>query len=105
MTYSSLERRKHEEGSLGMQGHSTLILCDSCGTAIADQAAKEILYQVGKVRYRLELCATCLDREMRRHGKHRGVPGFRKRAAIAFTIEAVEDLPSRWGASGSKANS
>jgi hypothetical protein len=74
-------------------GHSTLILCDSCGTAIPDQSAKEVLYQVDKVRYRLELCAGCLDREMKRHGGHRGMPGFRKRAAIAFTIGSTDDLP------------
>jgi hypothetical protein len=36
-----------------MLGHSMLILCDSCGNAIPDQAAKEVLYQVDKLRYRL----------------------------------------------------
>ena len=77
-----------------MLGHSTLILCDSCGTAIPDQSAKEVLYQVERVRYRLELCAGCLDREMKRHGGHRGVPGFRKRAAIAFTVGSADELPA-----------
>lgn len=79
-------------------GHATLILCDSCGTAIPDQSAKEVLYQIDRVRYRLELCATCLDREMKRHGNHRGVPGFRKRAAIVFTIATTDDLPKSVGA-------
>jgi hypothetical protein len=76
-----------------MQGHSTLILCDSCGRAIPDQSSKEVLYQIDKVRYRLELCSTCLDAEMRRHDGHRGVPGFRKRAAIIITIGSTDDLP------------
>ena len=83
-----------------MLGHSTLILCDVCGTAIPDQSAKEVLYQVDKVRYRLELCAKCLDGEMKRRGKHRGLPGFRKRAAIAFTIGSTEDLPRPAGVAG-----
>jgi hypothetical protein len=76
-----------------MQGHGTLILCDACGRAVPDQASKEILYQVDKVRYRLELCSTCLDAEMKRHDGHRGIPGFRKRAAIVFRIASPDDLP------------
>lgn len=78
-----------------MIGHATLILCDSCGKTIPDQAAKEVLYQVDRVRYRLELCARCLDAEMKRHNGHRGVPGFRKRAAIIFRVGLPEDLPRR----------
>lgn len=80
-----------------MLGHSTVILCDSCGRAIPDQSAKEVLYQLDKVRYRLELCANCLDAEMRRHNGHRGVPGFHKRAAIIFAIASADDLPQRVG--------
>lgn len=76
-----------------MQGHSTLILCDACGRAIPDQASKEVLYQVDKVRYRLELCSTCLDGEMKRHNGHRGVPGFRKRAAIVINLTSAKELP------------
>ena len=76
-----------------MQGHATLILCDSCGKAIPDQSAKEVLYQADKIRYRLEICGTCLDNEMKRQDGHRGVPGFRKRAAILFNIGSAEDLP------------
>jgi hypothetical protein len=86
MTEGGKEERK-------MQGRSTLILCDACGKAIPDQSVKEVLYQVEKVRYRLELCPACLDREMKRHDGHRGVPGFRKRAAILLSIDSVEDLP------------
>jgi hypothetical protein len=77
-----------------MQGHSTMILCDSCGRAIPDQSSKEVLYQIGRVRYRLELCRTCLDAEMRRHDGHRGVPGFRKRAAIIIKLDSPDELPS-----------
>jgi hypothetical protein len=76
-----------------MQGHGTLILCDVCGRAVPDQASKEVLYQVDKVRYRLELCSTCLGGEMRRHEGHRGVPGFRKRAAIVINLSSAEELP------------
>lgn len=77
-----------------MLGHSTFIFCDSCGRQIPDQAAKEVLYPVDKVRYRLELCAPCLDAEMKRHsGQHRGVPGFRKRSAIMFPAGTLEDIP------------
>jgi hypothetical protein len=76
-----------------MQGRSTLILCDSCGRAIPDQSSKEVLYNVDRVRYRLELCPTCLDAEMRRHDGHRGVPGFRKRAAIVITLKSADELP------------
>jgi hypothetical protein len=76
-----------------MQGHSTMILCDSCGRAIPDQSSKEVLYQIDKVRYRFELCPTCLDAEMKRHDGHRGVPGFRKRAAIIIRLASVDDLP------------
>lgn len=78
-----------------MLGDATLILCDSCGQAVPDQAGKEVLYQVEKVRYRLELCAGCLDAEMKRLNGHRGVPGFRKRAAIIFTIGSQDELPRR----------
>jgi hypothetical protein len=76
-----------------MQGHATLILCDSCGKGIPDRSAKEVLYQIGKVRYRLELCSTCLDAEMKRHDGHRGVPGFRKRAAILVNLDSDKALP------------
>jgi hypothetical protein len=76
-----------------MQGHSTMILCDACGRAIADQSSKEVLYQIDKVRYRLELCPNCLDAEMKRHDGHRGVPGFRKRAAIIIKLSTTDDLP------------
>lgn len=78
-----------------MKGHATLILCDSCGTAVPDVSAKEVLYQLDKVRYRLELCTNCLDAEMKRHDGHRGVPGFRKRAAIIFTVASRDAIPGR----------
>ena len=77
-----------------MQGHSTLVLCDACRRAIPDQSSKEVLYQVGRVRYRLELCGNCLDAEMQLHDGHRGVPGFRKRAAIVINLSSAEGLPS-----------
>jgi hypothetical protein len=78
-----------------MLGHSTLILCDVCGAEIPDKSAKEVIYQAGRVRYRLELCATCLAQEMKRHDGHRGVPGFHKRAALYFTLRSADDLPRR----------
>jgi hypothetical protein len=78
-----------------MLGHSTLILCDVCGSDIPDKSAKEVIYQAGRVRYRLELCAACLAREMKRHGSHRGVPGFHKRAALYFTLASADELPRR----------
>jgi len=81
-----------------MQGHSTLVLCDICRKAIPDQTAKEVLYQVTKLRYRLELCPSCLGDEMKRHDGHRGIPGFHKRAAILFAIKSADDLPGRVGA-------
>jgi ribosomal protein S26 len=76
-----------------MRSHSTLILCDACGTAIPDEAAKEVIYQVDKLRYRLELCASCLQGEMQRRDGLRSIPGFRKRAALLFTAESADDLP------------
>jgi hypothetical protein len=76
-----------------MQGHSTMILCDACGRAIPDQSSKEVLYSVDKTRYRLELCPTCLDAELKRHDGHRGVPGFRKRAAIVIRLNSADELP------------
>lgn len=76
-----------------MQGHSTLILCDVCSRPVPDSASKEVLYQVDKVRYRLELCPTCLGAEMKRHDGFRGVPGFRKRAAIVIRLNSPEELP------------
>ena len=81
-----------------MQGQATLILCDICDKAIPDQSAKEVLYQVGRYRYRLELCPSCLGSEMRRHQSHRGIPGFRKRAAIIFPLTSEDDIPRRSGA-------
>ena len=78
-----------------MLGNSTLILCDACRAEIPDKSAKEVIYQAGKVRYRLELCTPCLSREMKRHNGHRGVPGFHKRAALVFSISSSEDLPRR----------
>jgi hypothetical protein len=80
-----------------MLGHATLILCDSCGRAIPDQSSKEVLYQLDKVRYRLELCGACLDAEMKRHNGHRGIPGFHKRAAIIFSLASTDELPQRVG--------
>lgn len=76
-----------------MQGHNTLILCDSCGRAVPDQSSKEVLYQIDRLRYRLELCSSCLDAEMKRHNGHRGVPGFRKRAAIVINLSSADELP------------
>jgi hypothetical protein len=78
-----------------MLGRSTMILCDACGKAIPDQSAKEVIYQADKTRYRLELCPSCLDAELNRHGSHRGVPGFRKRAAVLFNIDSTDALPVR----------
>ena len=78
-----------------MLGHSTLILCDACGAEIPDKSAKEVIYQSGKARYRLELCTPCLSREMKRHDGHRGVPGFHKRAALVFSISSPDELPRR----------
>jgi hypothetical protein len=80
-----------------MQGHSTMILCDACGRAVADQSSKEVLYSIGRIRYRLELCPSCLDAEMKRHDGHRGVPGFRKRAAIVIKLASEDDLPRTIG--------
>ncbi len=80
-----------------MQGHSTLIFCDSCGRAIPDQQSKEAIYQLEKVRYRVELCPTCLDKEMAAHNGHRGVPGFRKRAAVVFKVSSLDEVPSAGG--------
>ncbi len=76
-----------------MKGHSTLVLCNVCGEAIPEQSAKEVLYQVEKLRYRLELCPSCLDQEMKRHAGHRGIPGMHKRAAIVFSLSSIEDVP------------
>jgi hypothetical protein len=80
-------------------GHSTLILCDACGTEVPDKSAKEVIYQAGRQRYRLELCVQCLSSEMKRHGDFRGVPGFHKRAALCFSIDSSADLPRRMPAS------
>lgn len=77
-----------------MRGSSTLVLCDVCKDALPDRSVKEVLYQTGKVRYRLELCPSCLDVEMKRHDGHRGVPGFHKRAAVVFTIDSRDALPT-----------
>ena len=79
-----------------MRSHSTLILCDSCGTAIPDESAKEVIYQVGKLRYRLELCHRCLQREMAARDGVRWIPGFRKRAALVFSVEDESALPGRF---------
>lgn len=76
-----------------MPGRSTLILCDVCGRAVPDRASKEIIYQVDKVRYRFELCSICLDDEMKRHDGRRGIPGFRKRAAIVVNLDSLSALP------------
>lgn len=76
-----------------MQNHSMLILCDVCSVAVPDQAAKEVFYRVDKVRYRLELCTSCLNAEMKRLDGHRSIPGFRKRGAILYSIPTVEALP------------
>ncbi|MDQ3987326.1 MAG: hypothetical protein M3280_12620 [Actinomycetota bacterium] len=76
-----------------MPGRSTLILCDICGSEVPDRASKEVIYQTNSVRYRFELCPACLDREMKRHGGRRGVPGFRKRAAIVVDIDSPSGLP------------
>ena len=82
-----------------MHGHATLVFCAICGTAVSDRGAKEALYQVDRVRYRVDLCPVCLDTEMKRHGAHRGVPGFRKRAAVAFTVHSPDDVPGSAGSS------
>lgn len=76
-----------------MRGHSTLVLCDVCKNVVPDASVKEVIYQAGKLRYRLELCANCLDAEMKRHDGHRGVPGFRKRAAVVFTVDSSDAVP------------
>jgi hypothetical protein len=76
-----------------MLGHSMIILCDVCGREVADQASKEVVYQVDRTRYRFELCPNCLDAELKRRDGHRGIPGFRKRAAITITLSSADDLP------------
>lgn len=70
-----------------------MILCDVCGREVPDRASKEVIYQLDKVRYRFELCPSCLDDEMSRRDGWRGIPGFRKRAAIVVNIESASDLP------------
>jgi hypothetical protein len=78
-----------------MLGHSMMILCDVCGREVPDQASKEVIYQVVKSRYRFELCSTCLDAELKARDGHRGIPGFRKRAAVTITLASAADLPRR----------
>ena len=75
-----------------MRSHSTLILCDACGVPVPDEAAKEVIYQVDRLRYRLELCHRCLQKEMSSQ-EPRAIPGFRKRAALMFTADSAQSLP------------
>ncbi|HEU5001304.1 MAG TPA: hypothetical protein VFW71_00805 [Actinomycetota bacterium] len=78
-----------------MRSHAMLILCDACRKEIPDEAAKEVVFQVDGVRYRLELCSSCLDGQMGLHPDHRWIPGFRKRTALAFVLHSADELPGR----------
>lgn len=80
-----------------MRSHSLLVLCDVCRRTIPDEAAKEVIFQIGRLRYRLELCSPCLAVEMGRSPERRWIPGFRKRTALTFVLDSVEDLPGRPG--------
>lgn len=77
-----------------MMGHSTMVFCDICGQTVADQSVKEAIYQLPRVRFRVELCPHCLNTELKRFSEHRGIPGFRKRAAVIFSLSSEEDIPT-----------
>jgi len=85
----------HPYKEVPMRSHALLVLCDVCGRTMPDEAAKEVVFQVDRVRYRLEMCSSCLDREMGRRDERRWIPGFRKRTALTFVLESVDDLPRR----------
>lgn len=78
-----------------MRSHALFVVCGVCGRAIPDEAAKEVIFQVVRVRYRLEMCSNCLDAEMGQRTEQRWIPGFRKRTALMFDIGSLEDLPRR----------
>jgi hypothetical protein len=76
-----------------MRSHALLILCDVCRKTIPDEAAKEVIFQVDRLRYRLEMCSSCLDAEMGRRAERRWIPGFRKRTALTFVLNSADELP------------
>ena len=76
-----------------MRSHSLLVLCDVCRKTIPDEAAKEVIFQVDRLRYRLEMCSSCLDGEMGRRPGRKWIPGYRKRTALTFVLDSANDLP------------
>lgn len=78
---------------VSMRSHSLLVLCDVCRKTIPDEAAKEVIFQVDRLRYRLEMCSSCLDAEMGRRSERRWIPGYRKRTALTFVLDSVHELP------------
>lgn len=76
-----------------MRSHNLLVLCDVCGRTLPDEAAKEVVYYVERLRYRLEMCSGCLDGELSQREERRWIPGFRKRTALTFVVESVAELP------------
>ena len=78
-----------------MRSHSLLVLCDVCRRTIPDESAKEVIFQVDRLRYRLEMCTNCLDTEMGRRPGRRWIPGYRKRTALTFVLDSADDLPGR----------
>jgi hypothetical protein len=80
-----------------MRSHALLVLCDVCRKTIPDEAAKEVIFQVDRLRYRLEMCPSCLDGEMSRRADRRWIPGFRKRTALTFALDSADELPGRLG--------
>jgi hypothetical protein len=78
-----------------MRSHALVVLCDVCRKTIPDEAAKEVIFQVDRLRYRLEMCSNCLDVEMGRRADRRWIPGFRKRTALTFVLDSADQLPGR----------
>jgi hypothetical protein len=82
---------------VSMRSHALLVLCDVCRKTIPDEAAKEVIFQVDRLRYRLEMCSNCLDVEMGRRADRKWIPGFRKRTALTFVLDSADELPGRLG--------
>ena len=61
--------------------------CGTCGTRIALERAKEVLFETGANSYHvMDLCPDCLDTQLKRAESVNDTNGFRQRAAVLLRL-------------------
>lgn len=68
--------------------------CERCERSWPQRQMKEVMYEQGKERMKMNVCPECLDEVMASSGGVRGISGEDKRAAIHISDAEEENRGS-----------